>query len=252
MKCITLDEGCAILQDIPVGICGSHAGGRSLMGKAYRQWFFCSTAVSNADSLVRQCEGCQFFARQKHVLSHQLYTIPITWPFSTWGLDLVGPFKKAKGGFTHIFIVVDKFTKWIKAKLAASITSAEAVEFIREIMYRFGVPNNIITNNGTQFTAREFEDFCADSGIKINHALVSHLQSNGQVEHSNDMILQGLKSRIFDRLKPYTRKWVKELPLVLWALRTTSSWTMGHTPFSLIYESDAMLPIEVEHKSFCV
>jgi transposase InsO family protein len=125
---------------------------------------------------------------------------------------LVGPFKNAKGGFTHIFITVDKFTKWIEVKLVASITAAKAVEFIKEIMYWFHVPNNIITDNVTQFTAREFKDFCADSGIKINYASVSHLQSNGQVEHSNDMILHGLKPRISDRLKPYAIKWVKGLP----------------------------------------
>jgi transposase InsO family protein len=53
----------------------------------------------------------------------------------------------------------------------------------------FGVPNNIITNNGTQFTAREFKDFCANSSIKINYTFVSHPQSNSQVEHSNGMIL---------------------------------------------------------------
>jgi hypothetical protein len=74
--------------------------------------------------------------------------------FSTWGLDLVGPFKKPKGRFTHIFIVVDKFTKWVKAKPATSITAAKAVEFIKETMYKFGIPNNIITDNGTQFTVR--------------------------------------------------------------------------------------------------
>jgi transposase InsO family protein len=125
---------------------------------------------------------------------------------------LVGPFKNAKGGFTHIFITVDKFTKWIEVKLVASITAAKAVEFIKEIMYWFHVPNNIITDNVTQFTAREFKDFCADSGIKINYASVSHLQSNGQVEHSNGMILHGLKPRISDRLKPYAIKWVKGLP----------------------------------------
>jgi hypothetical protein len=66
------------------------------------------------------------------------------------------------------------------------------------------------------------------------------------------MILHGLKSRIFDRLKPYTGKWVKELPSVLWALRTTLSHATDHIPFSLVYGSEAMLPIEVEHKSFYV
>jgi hypothetical protein len=55
-------------------------------------------------------------------------------------LDLVGLFKKAKGGFTHIFVVVDKFSKWIEVKSAASITAAKAVEFIKEIMYMCDVP----------------------------------------------------------------------------------------------------------------
>jgi hypothetical protein len=90
-----------------------------------------------------------FFTQQKHVSSHQLQTIPIIWPFSTGELDLVGPFKKAKGGFTHIFMTVDKFTKWIEVKSTALITVAKAVEFSKEIMYMFCVPNNIIIDNGT-------------------------------------------------------------------------------------------------------
>jgi transposase InsO family protein len=144
------------------------------MGKTYQQGFIWHTAMSDAYSIVRWCEGCQFFSCQKHVRSHQLQTIPITWPFPTWGSDLVGPFKKAKGVFTHIFIAVDKFTKWVEVKRAASIIAAKKVEFTREIMNRFGVPNNIIIDNGTQFTVREFKDFCTDSGIKINYASVSH------------------------------------------------------------------------------
>jgi transposase InsO family protein len=104
-------------------------------------------------------------------------------------LDFVVPFKKAKGGFTHIFIIMDKFTKWVEAKPTASITAVKAAEYIKEIMYRFGVPNNIITDNGTQFSMKEFKDFCVYLGIKVNNALVSHPQSNSQVERSNGMIL---------------------------------------------------------------
>jgi hypothetical protein len=64
------------------------------------------------------------------------------------------------------------------------------------------------------------------------------------------MILQGLKPRILDRLKAYIGKWVKELSSVLWALRTTPSHATGHTPFSMVNGSEAMLSTEVEHKSF--
>jgi hypothetical protein len=180
------------------------------------------------------------------VPSQQLQTIPITWPFSTWDLDFIGPFKKAKGGFTDIFV------KWVDVKPVASITAAKAVEIVREIMYTFGIPNNIITDNGTQFTAREFKDFCADLGIKIHYASVSHPQSNGQVERSIGTILQGLMPRIFDRLKPYAGRWVKELPSVMWARHTTPSCATWNTTFSLVYGFEAMLLTEVEHKSFPV
>jgi transposase InsO family protein len=168
------------------------------------------------------------------------------------GLDIVGPFKKAKGGFTHIFVAVDKFTKWIKVKSTASITVVKAVKFIREIMYRFGVPNNIITNNETQFTTREFRDFCTDVGIVVNYASISHPQSNSEVERSNSMILQGLNPIIFYKLKPYAGKWIKEFPSVLQSLHMTLSHATGHTLFLLVYGSKAMLPAEVEHKYFRV
>ena len=62
---------------------------------------------------------------------------------------MVGPFRPAKGGFTHILVAVDKFTKWIEAKPVASITAAKAVEFISEIINLFGIMNTIITENGT-------------------------------------------------------------------------------------------------------
>ena len=51
------------------------------------------------------------FARQAHVLAHNLIYILPTWPFSYWGLDQVGPLKKAKGGFEYIFVAIDKFNK---------------------------------------------------------------------------------------------------------------------------------------------
>jgi hypothetical protein len=79
---------------------------------------------------------------------------------------------------THIFIVLDKFTKWIKAKP----TAAKPVEFISEIMYWFGITNNTITDNGTQFTAREFRDFYKNAVIKVNYVSVLHPQSNRQAK----------------------------------------------------------------------
>jgi hypothetical protein len=92
---------------------------------------------------------------------------------------LVGPFKAAKGGFTHIFVALDRFTKWIEAKPTTSITAAKVVEFVSEIMHWSGIPSNIITDNGAQLMEREFNVFYDNVGIKVNYASVSHPQSNG-------------------------------------------------------------------------
>ena len=91
----------------------------------------------------------------------------------------------------------------------------------------------------------ELRDFADEMGIKIHFASVAHPQRNRQVERANGMILQGLKPQIFNRLKPHAGRWVKELPSVLWGLRTNTSRATGQSPFSLVYGSEAMLPTEV-------
>jgi len=62
---------------------------------------------------------------------------------------MIGPFKKAAGGYDHVLVAIDKFTKCIEYKPINKLTSAKAIEFIQEIMYRFGVPSKIITDLGT-------------------------------------------------------------------------------------------------------
>ena len=78
---------------------------------------------------------------------------------------------------------------------------------------------------------------------------MAHPQTNGQVECANDMIVQGLKPRIFIKLNKFGRKWLTELPSVIWSLRTTPSRATGFTPFFLVYGAEAMLPTDLEYGS---
>ena len=128
---------------------------------------------------------------------------------------MVGPLKKGLGSFTHLLVAVDKFTKWIETKPIANIRSEEAVKFFLDIIYRFGVPNCIITNHGTNFTGKKFLDFSDGYGIRIDWASVEHPRTNSQVECANGMVLQGLKSRIFNRLNKHAGRWVAEVPVIL-------------------------------------
>ena len=107
-RCIPIPKGKELIHDIHAGACGHHAAPGTLVGNAFRQGFYWPTVVADATDVVRTCKGCQFYARKTHLPAHALQTIPITWAFAVWGLDLVGPLQKAPGGFTHLLVAVDK------------------------------------------------------------------------------------------------------------------------------------------------
>jgi hypothetical protein len=179
MKCIHSATGKQLLDEIHARQCGVHAASQTLVGKAFRSRFYSPTTKNDVAELVQKCEARQFLSKQQHLPAQQLQTIPVTWPFACWGLDMIDPFKKAQGGYTHILVAIDKFTKWIEYKPIASLTSAKAVEFILEILFRFGIPNNIITDLGSNFTSSEFFDFYKQRSIQIKYVSVAHPRANG-------------------------------------------------------------------------
>jgi transposase InsO family protein len=115
-------------------------------------------------------------------------------------LDQVGPLKRAKDGFEYIFVAIDKFTKWIEYKPLVKYSASKVVEFIQNIMHRFGMPNRVITDLGSPFIAIEIRSWTQDCSISIDYASVDHPQANGQVERANGLILAGLKPRLYEEL----------------------------------------------------
>ena len=109
-KCTTQDEEVKLLLEIHSGSYSNHVALRTLVGKAFRASFYWPTTITYAEDLVRRCEGCQFFAKQIHVPAQELQTIPASWPFACWGLDMIEPFKLALGGFRYVYVAIDKFS----------------------------------------------------------------------------------------------------------------------------------------------
>nr|XP_051201853.1 uncharacterized protein LOC127315400 [Lolium perenne] len=87
-RCVDTTEGRNILRDIHAGDCGHHVGARSIVAKAFRHGFYWPTAHEDAVALVRSCAGCQKYASQSHMPGSALKTIPLTWPFAVWGMDM--------------------------------------------------------------------------------------------------------------------------------------------------------------------
>jgi transposase InsO family protein len=96
-----------------------------------------------------------------------------------------------------------------------NITQDAAVKFLQSIIYRFDVPRRVLTDNGTQFKWAKFARCCVEFGIQHQPSSVVHPQTNGQVERTNGLIMQGMKTRMFHDLDARGRNWYKKLPSVL-------------------------------------
>jgi transposase InsO family protein len=104
----------------------------------------------------------------------------------------------------------------VEVEPVCTILARSAVKFIRGLVYHFGVPNRIITDNGSQFTSGLFREYCASAGIKICFASVAYPRSNGQAERANAEVLKGLKTKSFNaKLEACGKKMVRQPPIHL-------------------------------------
>ncbi|CAJ2653138.1 unnamed protein product [Trifolium pratense] len=247
LRCVEESEVASILSEIHEGINGQHIGGRSLARKALRAGFYWPTMQADAKEHVKKCNKCQRHGDMHLAPPNELKTLSSPWPFSWWGMDLLGPFPTAAGQNKYLIVAVDYFTKWIEAEPLANITTFNVLRFFkRNILARFGIPQVVVTDNGTQFTDKKVREFMTRIGTTQHFTSVEHPQTNGQAEAANRVILRGLKRRL-DEAKG---KWTEELHSVLWSYRTTPHSTTGETPFRLTYGTEAVIPVETGASSF--
>jgi transposase InsO family protein len=148
-----------------------------------------------------------------------------------------------------MLVVVDKFTKWVEAAPVTTQDSTTAINFTKSIVFRFGVPHSIITDNGTNFTSKEFKSYRESMGIKLKFVSVAHPKTNGQVEKANVLICNRIKKTLLAPLEKSRHAWVDELPSMLWSLRTTPNAATQETPFFLVHGAEAVLPVEITHEA---
>ncbi|KAL2251337.1 UNVERIFIED_CONTAM: Gag-Pol polyprotein [Sesamum indicum] len=245
LKCLNDSQAKYVLREIHEGSCGNHSGARSLAQKIARQGYFWPTLMKDVKEFVQRCEKCQRYASQIHIPAVPMTPIPITCPFNQWGIDILGPFPPARAEKKFVIIVVEYFSKWVETEAVSKISEREVINFIwKNIVCRFGIPRILISDNGTQFQGRQITSWLRELKVQQNFTTVGHPQANGQTEVTNRIILQHLKSRISSK-----KDWVEEMPGVLWAYRTTPRSTTGETPFSLVYGSEAVIPVEIGEES---
>ncbi|PKI68470.1 hypothetical protein CRG98_011159 [Punica granatum] len=118
---------------------------------------------------VRHCHRCQVYADQINAPPNELRLMTAPWPFSMWGMDVIGPINpKASNGHMFILVAIDYFTKWTEAITLASVTAKVVARFLRrDVIAWYGVPATIITDNAKNLNNKVIDELCAQ--FKIRH-----------------------------------------------------------------------------------
>ncbi|GJZ99354.1 reverse transcriptase domain-containing protein [Tanacetum coccineum] len=247
LRCVGPSQANYVLREIHEGSCSMHAGTRSVVAKALRTGYYWPTMHKDARTLIKACQECQVHKPVLRNPQEKLNPITSPWPFYKWGIDIAGPFPEGPGKVKFLIVAMDYFTKWIEAKPVATITGSQVKKFVWEnIVCRFGLPREIISDNGMQFRDNPFKDWCEKLCIQQHFASVKHPQTNGLVERANRSLGEGIKAR----LGKENKNWLEEISHVLWAHRTMIKSSNGDTPFSLTYGTEAVIPAEIGMPTF--
>jgi hypothetical protein len=187
-------------------------------------------------ALARSCLDCQRAKVHRHVhLQPEVIPVPHR-RFSHLHVDLVGPLPRSEG-FSYLFTVIDRTTRWPEAIPLAAVTAADcAAALLRGWIQRFGVPSTITSDRGPQFTSSLWAAMCKLLAISHVPTTAYHLQANGLVERFHRRLKEALRARTA------SSDWHAHLPMVLLGIR--SAWREGSqfSPAEAVYGAQPVLP----------
>ena len=164
--------------------------------------------------------------------------------FDVWGIDFMGPFTTSFG-YAYILVGVDYVSKWVEAVPCRAADHKVVLKFLKEnIFSRFEVPKTIISDGGSHFCNKPFENPLSKYGVKHKVATPYHPQTSGQVELANREIKIILMKVVNSNRKDLSLK----LQDSLWAYIIAYKTMLGMSPYRLVYVKACHLPVEIEYK----
>nr|CAN70398.1 hypothetical protein VITISV_039104 [Vitis vinifera] len=167
LLCLDRVSADQVIREVHAGVCGLHMGGHMLARKIMRTGYFWLTMEADCCQFVQRCLECQMHGDLIHMPLSELHALTSPWPFSVWGIDIIGKISpKSFSGHEYILVAIDYFTKWVEAASYAKLTAAKVAKFIKShIIYRYGVPHELISDRGAHFRG-EVDTLVQECGIQ--------------------------------------------------------------------------------------
>ncbi|KAL0462270.1 UNVERIFIED_CONTAM: hypothetical protein Slati_0114600 [Sesamum latifolium] len=229
------------MEEAHSGVCGAHQSGAKATLPHKENGYYWPTMVKDCIDYAKRCQACQFHANLIHQPPEPLHPTVASWPFDAWSLDVVGPMTKSSGGHLYILAATDYFSKWAESVPLKEVKKENVADFIRtNIIYRYGVPRYIITDNWKPFFNSLINKSCQKFGFKQRNSSMYYATANGLTEAFNKTLCSLLK-KVVAKLK---RDWHERIGEALWTYRTTVRTPTQSTPYALVYGVEAVLPLE--------
>lgn len=180
---------------------------------------------------IRSCGECVLVKIPAGKQCGELHPIPLPKrPFIRIHLDHLGPFMTSARGNTHILVIMDAFTRFIRLFAVKNVKTVVTLRCLDEFVTEYGLPDVLISDRGTAFTSGKFEEFCTKNGIR--HVLNSsrHPQGNGILERANRTITPVILTKMKSE-----NKWDEDLKKVQRDINNVINKTTGVTPFQSLY-----------------
>ena len=222
-----------------------HMGARRVT-QLVRKRFTWPGIGSDIINFCRACPVCQKCDKRKGRQAMMIERPVMSEPFEVIGIDLVGPFRVGKGGCTHLLTAICMATRWPEAVPLKSITARAVANGLLDIFSRVGIPRQLVSDQGAQFTGSVLRHVCEGLHIDLIKTTPYHPEGNGVVERMHGPLCAMLKKAVREG-----HDWVSQVPFALFALRAAPNRDTDFSPFELVYGRRARTPLDVIHQGWC-